>query len=477
MFKPFNTPSVLIAVCAIAEGGAATVVRAASATPALVIPTTKNSSAPRTTHVATGTAMTPPATNSAKSDVSAPVPTPVEIQRWIHALASDEYGIRHRAARKLLAAGDAAMPAMKKALDGLTTPEMRHLLRQDINKITNLDFLRGPLITINVKNISAQKAFQEICQQAGTTANVIQQGISPNVTIHATKAPFWQVMQQMAVLTNISPVPWYNQGSGLQLGLNGVLNRGSIMSIQGAFVIVAQSISRTIMLNQPKPAANNMFSLSMVLLTIPGKTGPLQMQNADVTKAVDNHGNSLLGPAQPVFFQNGWFPNQPMSVYNFTLSLQWPHKPGTRITTLKGYLPILAAYHKKMLNLKIRAKGTVHQTLHGVRISVGHLQKVNGLWQFTLAIKLPAAEAAANNPTPTQQAILNQIQNFNGDIYSSAGTVLNPNGWSSMGGWQQGMVYTIPIQMGAKPARLTMPVFTRARDLKIPFDLKNIPMP
>ncbi|NNM87054.1 MAG: hypothetical protein HKL95_00875 [Phycisphaerae bacterium] len=478
MLKLFNVPLLLIAVCSIAARWSTTVVRAASATPVVVIPATKNSSAPRTTHVVTGTAMTPPATNSAKPAVSAPVPTPADIQRWIHALASDEYGIRHPAARKLLAAGDAAIPAMKKALGGLTTPEMRHLLRQDISKIANLDFLRGPLITINARNISAQKVFQDICKQAGTTANVIQQGILPNVTIHATKAPFWQVMQQMAVLTNISPVPWYNQGSGLQLGLNGALNRGSIMSIQGGFVIVAQSISRTIMLNQPNPAAgNNMFNLSMVLLTIPGKTGPLQMQNADVTKAVDNHGNSLLGPAQPMFIQNGWFPNQPMSVYNFTLSLQWPHKPGKRITTLKGYLPILAAYHKKMLTLKIKAQGTVHQTLHGVRISVGHLQKVNGLWQFTLAIKLPAAEAAANNPTSTQQAIVNQIQNFNGDIFSSTGTVLNPNGWSSMGGWQQGMVYTIPIQMGAKPARITLPVFTRARALKIPFDLKNIPMP
>ena len=108
---------------------------------------------------------------------------------------------------------------------------------------------------------------------------------------------------------------------------------------------------------------------------------------------------------------------------------------------------------------------------------MGHLQKVNGLWQFNFTITLPAAEAANGSPTPLEQTILNQIQNFNGNIYSKAGTVVNPNGWSSGGNWQQGIVYTITIQAGFKPARLTKPVFTRQRTLKIPFNLKNIPMP
>ncbi len=370
------------------------------------------------------------------------------------------------------------MPAMKKALRGLTTPEMRHLLRQNIRKITNMDYLRGSLITIHLKDVSAETAFQDICKQAGTTATIMQQGLLPAVTINATKAPFWQVMQQMAVLTNVSPAPWFNSAAGFQLGLHGTLSRGDIISSHGAFAVVAQSITfnRNIMLNQPNHPATNMFNLSLALLTIPGKTGSMQVQNAVVTKALDNHGNSLIGPAQP-FFQNGWYQNQTGSVYNVNMQLQWPHKPGTRIVTLKGYVPILAAYHKKILNLKITAKGTTHQTFHGVRISVGHLQKVNGLWQFTVAISLPAAEAAANNPTSTQQAIINQIQNFNGSVYNKAGTVVNPNGWSSMGGWQQGMVYTIPIQMGAKPARITMPVYTRSKNFKIPFDLQNIPMP
>ncbi len=479
MLKPFHAPLVLIAVCSIAAGGSVPAAHAAAATSAALMPAATHP-ATLITHPAAAPAAVgiPTSARTAPLNTAVPVPTPAELQRWIHALASDQYAVRHGAARKLLAAGDAAIPAMKKALDGLTTPEMRHLLRQNIRRIVNLDYLRGPLITIHIKNVSAETVFQNICRQAGTSATILQQGFLPNVTISDTKTPFWQVMQQMAVLTNVSPLMWYNPAPGLQLGLNGVLNRRDIVSFQGAFAVAAQSITlnRSIALNQPLHPVSKMFNLDMVLLTIPGKTGPLQMQNPDITKAVDNHGNSLVGPAQPIF-QPEWFPTQSTSVYNLNLPLQWPHKPGTLITTLKGYVPVLASYHKTTLNLKIKAKGTTHQTLHGVRVSVGHLQKFNGLWQFNITIRLPEAQAAVNTPTPTQQSIINQIQNFNGTIYNKSGTVVNPNGWSSGGNWQQQIVYTIPMQMGIKPARFTESIYTRARHFKIPFDLKNIPMP
>ena len=475
MLKSFYPALLMIAAFTIVAGRPATALPATSATPAAIIPTTKTPPKPKTTRLVPPIAITThPATSGTKLNVAGPPPTPAQIQRWIHALASDKVAICHRAERKLFAAGDAAIPAMKTALQGLTTPEMRHL----ISKITNLDYLRGPLITLHVKNISAQNAFQQICKQAGTTANGLQQGNLPDVSLHVTNAPFWQVMQQMAELTKVSPTPWYNQNNGMQLGLNGVLNRGDFISVQGAFAVVAQSITvdRTLVLNQPGHPTGS-FILNMYLLTIPGKTGPLQAQTPDFTKAVDNHGNSLLVPPQPAPFQSGWF-QPPMSVHNLNnATLKWPHKPGTRITTLKGYVPVLAMYHIKTLNLKIKAKGSTHQTVHGVRFSVGHLQKVNGLWQFKLTIALPTVEAAIGRPTAMEQTILNQVLNFYGTIYSKAGTVVNPAGWPSAGNWQQGMVYTITIQAGFKPARLTVPVFTRQRVLKIPFNLKNIPMP
>ncbi len=427
---------------------------------------------------------TPPAAPSSKAPVAAATATPAQIQRWIRDLNLDQYHARRVAAESLLRAGDAAVPAMKKALNGLTTPEMRHLLRKDLSKIANADFLRGPLITLNAHNMSAQRAFTLICKQAGTSANVLQQGTNPQVTLRVKNAPFWQVMQQMAEQTNISPMMYYNQGAGMPLGINGVLNKGDFASFHGAFAVVAQNISynRQLTFSQPKPPAATTFNMSLWLLAIPGKTGLVQPQQPVLRKAVDNRGNSLLlsAPNTPNMDQT-WYGNQmPAVATNFSINLAWPKKAGTRIKEFKGYLPVQVCYHHRILNLKIKAKGTAHESFNGVRVATGNLGKVNGLWQFTVTVTVPTANG--NMLDPSQQMIVNQVQNFNGfnsagPIQTAAGTVLNPNGWQANGSYQQGYVYTIPVQAGGKPAKLTMPLYTRTRMVKVPFDLKNIPMP
>ncbi len=409
----------------------------------------------------------------------APVATPAQIQRWIHQLASDQDHVCHVAAQKLLSAGDAAVPAMKEALNGLTTPKMRRLLRQDLDRIANMDFLRGPLITLNAHNMSAKRAFKLICKQAGI--NVFHQQIIPKVTLRVKNAPFWQVMQQMAELTNISPSMYFNPGTGIQLGKNGVLSKGDFASFDGAFAVVAQSISynHTLVFSPPNQPPTTTFNMMLCLLTIPGKTGPIQPQQSVIRKAVDNRGNSLL-LATPNTGQMWYGNSMAAAVTNFSINLAWPKQAGTRIKELKGYVPVQVSYHHRMLNLKIKAKGSAHEIFSGVRVSTGNLRQVNGLWQFTVTITVPSS--INNTLTPAQQFIVNQLQNFNafnnsGPIRTATGTVLNPNGWQSSGSYQQGYVSTIPVQAGGKPAKLVMPVYTRTRLVKVPFDLKNIPMP
>ena len=144
MLQSFYPALLMIAASTIVAGRPTTALPATSATPAVIIPATKTPPAAKTTRPVPPIAPAAhPATSSDKPNIAVPPPTPAQIQRWIHALAGDQYGIRHRAARKLLAAGDAAIPAMKTALQGLTTPERRHLLRQIIRKISILDYLRG----------------------------------------------------------------------------------------------------------------------------------------------------------------------------------------------------------------------------------------------------------------------------------------------------------------------------------------------
>ena len=406
-------------------------------------------------------------------------PTREQIHQWIMQLASHRYAIRHAAAKDLLAAGDGAVPAMKKALAGLTTPEMRHLLRQNLDKIAHADLLRGPLITLDAENISARQAFDRVCQQAGTTPKFINQGVMPQVTIHAHDVPFWQVMQKLAILTGISPSQgYYGNAQQMTLVPNGVLGKGHIVDMAGAFAIAPQSIaySRNVNFMQAGPAATATFNIQASLLSIPGKMGPMQIQQAVVTKAVDNHGNSLIS-ATP---GNIWYGMQMGGVANFNIALQWPHHPGTKITELKGYIPVIVSLHKKKLKLKFKAKGVSSASFDGIKISVSDLKMQpapagqSGMWQFKYTIVQPAG---AFNPNSNQQNMMNQLEQINSDtILTADGRTIQTNGWNGGGGGPQGMTYEVNV-MGGKPAELQLAVFARQETLQIPIDLKNIPMP
>ena len=50
---------------------------------------------------------------------------PARVKADLHALRSARYTIREKAANELLLMGDPVVPYLKKALNGLTTPEMR----------------------------------------------------------------------------------------------------------------------------------------------------------------------------------------------------------------------------------------------------------------------------------------------------------------------------------------------------------------
>ena len=246
----------------------------------------------------------------------------------------------------------------------------------------------------------------------------------------------------------------------------------------GAFAIAPQSItySRNVNFMQAGAAATETFNIQASLLSIPGKMGPMQIQQAVVTKAVDNHGNSLIS-ATP---GNMWYGMQMGGVANFNIALQWPHHPGTKITELKGYIPVIVSLHKKKLKLKFKAKGVSSDSIDGIKISVSDLKMQPaqagriGMWQFKYTIVQPAG---AFNPNSNQQNMMNQLEQINSDtILTAGGRTIQTNGWNGGGGGPQGMTYEVNV-MGGKPAELQLAVFARQETLQIPIDLKNIPMP
>lgn len=96
-----------------------------------------------------------------------PGPSAKQISAWISGLASGVRAIRIAAQKHLLAAGDAVVPALKRTLDGSTTPSIRMMLRQTRRAIALADALRGPLVSLHLKKATLRTVFTRLYGQAG----------------------------------------------------------------------------------------------------------------------------------------------------------------------------------------------------------------------------------------------------------------------------------------------------------------------
>jgi hypothetical protein len=398
----------------------------------------------------------------------APPADPARIKADIHALGSGRYVVREKAAADILKMGDSVVPYLKKALQGLTTPEMRHLMRRDIRTIARMDLMRGPLITLNLKNVSATTAIMDVCQQAGTTANFWNGNTSATVTLNVKNAPFWRVLALLGRRTQMAPSYGFNNnqpGISFQQGQNTL---GPYTSFDGAFAVSLQNATyqRTVDYSQPKGGKSDSFSIQMYLLMLPNKIGNVVMQPVVISRAVDSKGQSLVGPNMANYY------NGPMmgAVENCTMNLTYPKHPGKRIKMLKGYIPITGDVGVKMFTVKIGTKKPHTLRISGVHVKFGREKLVNGNWQFTYVMSWPA------NMSQQTQAIQNQLSNtqFMQGFIAGGAAVPFLNCISSVGGANQ---TTCTMQTNEKIAKVTFNIYQRPVNLEIPFQFTNVPMP
>ena len=393
---------------------------------------------------------------------------PTRVKADIHALLSTRYTVREKAARELLLMGDPVLPYLKKALSGLTTPEMRHLLRRDLSKIATEDMMRGPLITLKLKNVPATTAIMDVCQQAGTTANFWNASSNTTVSLDVKNAPFWRVIALLSVKTNISPSFGYmnNQpGIPFQQGQNTL---GRYTSFSGAFAVSLQNATYQRNLNYAMPNGGRSvnFSLQMDLLMLPTHIGDVQMQPIVVTQAVDSKGQSLVTPNM-----NNYYGGQFMgAVANCSLNLHYPKHSSRKIKILKGYIPITGAVDLKALKVNISTKKS--ETLHigGVHLKFGPESFVNNNWQLTYEITWPRIMSQQ------VQNIQNQAQNTsNMQGFGAGGAATSYINIVSSNGMPNKTTYT--LQTNIKLTKLQLNIYRHPMNLKIPFKFTNVPMP
>lgn len=401
-----------------------------------------------------------------------PAPSKVnaaKIKAVIKALNSGRYAVREKASHELLAIGDPVVPYLKAALNGMTTPEMRHLLRRDLRIIARVDLMRGPLVTLKLKNVPATTAIMEVCKQAGTTANFWASNTTSTVSLDVKNAPFWKVIAILAEKTNMSPAFGYmnngQPGMPFSLGQNTI---GAYTAFDGAFAVslISGNYQRSCNYTPAKPTRSSYFNIQANLLMLPNRIGNVQMQQVTITKAIDSKGQSLLASTMNNYF-GGQFQG---AVATCNINLIYPNHPGRSIKILQGYIPITAAVGRKEYTVKLSTRSTETLRIDGVRMKFGPEKFVNGNWQLNYVVSWHGVLS------PQEQNIQNQVSNTT-NMLGSASNGAAPNfiNFASSNGGQNETTYT--LQTNIELAKLTLRIFTRAVSLKIPFKFVDVPMP
>ncbi len=424
------------------------------------------------------------------AEASAPEvqPTIVQINAWIRDLGAQRYRRRQTAKKALIAAGLVVEPYVKKAMDGLTTPEMRHEMRAILYALDNLKLRTGKLITLNLKNVSAQTAFTRVFKLAGTTfsewpPNLFQQQPAHRVTLEAHNEPLLKVLWSLARQTNISlsNINFNNQANALSAP--GGLNVHNPVSFAGSFLTTINQIDyhKTVNFNSSALQITHQLLLTMTMASDPTLRVLNVNNQVKITTATDNLGHSLLAPAAqgPVYYYGGYW-NANSGVFNLGGTLKSVPKMGRDLAVLKGTVHVTVGTGTKTLVFKHLHKVET-RNIAGIRIKAANFMLLNQN-QYQLQLSFGPTDAGNDNAlAPTQQTVVTSLQNNNSFILEDKqGRKLQGNMAGGGGGpvrFQYNYMFYNNNNTIGKPTRLIIHVVTGQKGLDIPFEFTHVPLP
>ncbi len=462
------------------------------------------------------------------------VPTERKISAWVGVIFKGSSAGVPAAEKRLIAAGVAAVPALRQAMAGPTRPSIRGRLRLVLTAIARTDALRGPLITLKLQKATLQTVFTRLCLPVGIHPDfypMMESGAPPPLcfqhdflNINIQRQPFWRVMQSMARLTGVSPTANGFSGPGLHIGaqppmLPGIFSTSMPVDIQGAFVFAPQwpwyppaswriphsSLGREIQLRGSPvlirhqlravntrrvggAAAGDKLLLLVNVLWCPAGNRLITFDPLQITQAVDNTGRSLFVPARPdvpwrANWNSFWSASGQMIVFNCRVWLKQPAAGAKELRMLRGNFPVRLCFDRRVYHIKNLSSGKGCLYWHGLKVRFrrpvmaaaasgpGHQSQ----WRVRLWID---SDVASRRQRLQAGNLGKQFEEMGAiKFFAADGRCLAASLMGSYYGanWKGSYKYDI---IGGRPvgARITLYQQTNVQ-ISVPFVLKNVPLP
>jgi len=343
------------------------------------------------------------------------------------------------------------------------------------------------LITLQLNQADADAAIAELSHQTGFEIKPYndsswKQGPMGKVTLSVDKQPFWSVLLQMGTQAGFSLMQ--NDSVGRRLTLLPFHQGGQDASkyptfISGAFLIQGTGIQRqsTVEFATGKTISR---SLNMQLMIyVEPRVHVLGIENTpEILQATDNHGHSLLTPSQN---RNVAFQNSRTLAWGVSVSLNVPEKDlGDSIPLLRGRLHATVQTKSETIEIpEILTAKEQTKTVGRRRITFKSFKKQNERqYQAEIVIRRNAS-MSDEEFSHFGEGVTVRLLDSEGNEYWSNGGGSSNNGDEIT---RQIFFYKRSRDEGGganlgDPSKLTIEVPTVSRNVAVPFEFVNLPLP
>ncbi|MFI5381518.1 MAG: hypothetical protein ACHRHE_19650 [Tepidisphaerales bacterium] len=409
---------------------------------------------------------------------------PERIRKLISTLGAEEWRDRQAAEDELEAMGLAIRPALTEALARSTDTEARMRLESILRQIADRAATGPTLITLHLKGALPRQAFDEFFQQAGATLRVVPDNLwdsrpfSPaDVDIEAQ--PYWVALPELCKTYDVQVQNAGDRDVSVvdktsQYRLFGKAPR----VVHGPFMVIAQSVSRSqwAELNFNQNVSKH-CAVQLIVLAEP-KLRVLQgAYVAHIDEAVDENGNSLLMPAAQ---QIEGVQRLTGCAWNLQATLKPADPLGDRIARLSGtarYWIQTRSEKTEIANLA-EAKDRSQQ-VGGRAFVVKELKKQGEMWQIKLSFSRFAWGGADMGSLQDPNGSTIRLLDADGRTLPRIGGVATNFTADNM----MEMLFSFgrPASTAADkvpdPAKLVVEIPTEMKEMTVPFEFTDLPMP
>ncbi len=407
------------------------------------------------------------------------------VEKLIAGLGAEGWRERQAAEDELAAMGMAIRPALAETLGRTADAEARTRIESILRQLSERAATGPTMVTLRLKGASPRQAFEEFFRQSGSSLRVVPDNLwdsraFPPVDVEIDAQPYWAALRSLCKAYDVQV---QNVGDRDLT----IVDRGSQYRLfgkapwvaHGPFMVIAQSVSRSQWadLNMNQNAGNHYCALQLVVLAEPKMRVLQGSYLARLEEAVDENGTSLLvanaQQAEGVQRLTGL-------CWNLQATLKLGDPLGERIARVRGmgrYWIQTRSEKTEIANLA-EAKDRPQQ-VGGRSFVVKELKKQGEMWQ----IRLSFSRATWGN------ADMGALQDPNGstvrlmDVDGRAMVRIPGVSTSFTQDNMMEMVFSFGRQAAAgmekvaDPAKLMVEIPTEMKEMTVPFEFTDLPMP